>query len=293
VKHILFIINPISGTRKFLKKRLPRLIERHIDRSKFTVEIRYTEYAGHASELARKAVDDHTDIVVIAGGDGSINEVANQLQQTDVVLGIFPVGSGNGLARHLGYNTINPLRTLHIINRLKTDTIDLCRFDGQVFCSNAGIGFVALVAKLFAGHAVRGFFSYAFSVFKGLFLFPRFPYSMQLNGQEINGEGFIISLCNSNQYGYNIRIAPDASLQDGLMDVWVLNRFPRWKAPFLFIRVLRGTHLRSKYFQHFTTARVEISTERPLYFQVDGETRDPVSHLNVTVVPRSLKVIVP
>ena len=98
-KKIIFIMNPISGTAS--KAGIPKLIERYLDTNKFDYEIKLTEYAGHAAELAAEAKDNHTDIVVAVGGDGTVNEVARAIVQSSTALGIIPCGSGNGLARHL------------------------------------------------------------------------------------------------------------------------------------------------------------------------------------------------
>ena len=98
-KSIIFIVNPISGTHE--KDEIPRLIEEHLDKTLFSPEVIFTEYAGHAAELARQYANQGTDVVVAVGGDGTINEVARSLVHTKTALGIIPCGSGNGLARHL------------------------------------------------------------------------------------------------------------------------------------------------------------------------------------------------
>ena len=98
-KHVLFIINPISGTRR--KRSIPSLIQKHLDHTRFTHEVCFTEHAGHATEIAAQAAADGVDIVVAVGGDGTINEVARSLVHTKTALAIIPCGSGNGLARHL------------------------------------------------------------------------------------------------------------------------------------------------------------------------------------------------
>ena len=291
-KRILFIISPGARHRKCLKKLLPRLIERLLDNDRFDYTIQYTHPKVHAAVLAEAAVHDSFEIIVMAGGDGSINEVANVIKDTNMVLGIVPVGSGNGLARHLGY-TMNAKKTILAINKLQISKIDICSYDGRIFCSNAGLGFDALVIRLFDTSHNRGLFGYAFSVLKGLFMFPGIQYDMHVNGQSFSGKAFLISACNSNQLGYNVTLAPYASLQDGMMDLWILDKFPRWKAPFLFLRVLRKTHFKSPYFKNYITEQVKINTKERQYFQVDGEARNPVNYLNIQVLPGALQVIIP
>ena len=113
MQKIVFIINPISGTAS--KKSMPALIDKYIDKNRFDVEIKFTEYAGHASVLATEAKEAGIDIVVAVGGDGTINEVARALTQSKTALGIIPCGSGNGLARHLML-PLNAKGALEVIN---------------------------------------------------------------------------------------------------------------------------------------------------------------------------------
>src|SRR3712207_4460374 len=99
MKKVIFVVNPISGTQN--KEVMLNSLEDKIDKKKYTWEVIYTERAGHATEIAAKAAEEQTDIVVAVGGDGTINEIARSLVHTDTALGIIPCGSGNGLARHL------------------------------------------------------------------------------------------------------------------------------------------------------------------------------------------------
>ena len=112
-KSIIFIVNPISGTHE--KDDMPKLIDEHLDTTLFRHEVVFTEYAGHAAELARHYADKGIDVVVAVGGDGTINEVARSLVHTQTALGIIPCGSGNGLARHLCI-PLDPVRAIQLIN---------------------------------------------------------------------------------------------------------------------------------------------------------------------------------
>ena len=117
-KRIIFIVNPISGTRN--KDEMPALISKHLDAERFDCEVRFTEYAGHAAEIARQSATEGVDIVVAVGGDGTINEVARSLVHTQTALGIIPCGSGNGLARHLCI-PIDTVKAIELINQCQID----------------------------------------------------------------------------------------------------------------------------------------------------------------------------
>lgn len=120
-QHIIFIINPISGTEN--KDEIPRLISEHLDQQRFDYEVQFTEYAGHAAEIARQSAAKGTDIVVAVGGDGTINEVARSLVHTKTALGIIPCGSGNGLARHLCI-PIDATKAIELINHCQIEAFD-------------------------------------------------------------------------------------------------------------------------------------------------------------------------
>lgn len=105
-RNIIFIMNPISGTVQ--KAGIPKIIEECLDKDKFNYSVVNTEYAGHATEIAGKAKDNGIDVVVAVGGDGTVNEVARAIVQSDTALGIIPCGSGNGLARHLMLPILKP-----------------------------------------------------------------------------------------------------------------------------------------------------------------------------------------
>ena len=157
-KRILFIINPISGTRR--KKRMPDEIERHLDHSRYEHEVRFTTHAGHAAEMTAEAAKDGVDVVVAVGGDGTVNEVARSLVHTSTALGIIPCGSGNGLARHLQIPQ-NAKGAIEIINQGVIHCLDYGKINGRPFFCTCGMGFDAFVSKKFAESGKRGLIQYA------------------------------------------------------------------------------------------------------------------------------------
>ena len=155
--NILFIINPISGGKDKLK--IPALIDAHLDRSKFSPNFSFTEYVGHASEIAEEAANKNFDVIVAVGGDGTINEIATKVMQQNKVLGIIPFGSGNGLARFLKI-PMNTVAAIKVINKLNVELIDTARFNDKSFFNMAGMGFDAHISSVFAGNKSRGLTGY-------------------------------------------------------------------------------------------------------------------------------------
>jgi YegS/Rv2252/BmrU family lipid kinase len=288
-KRILFIINPVAGVKS--KHTIPDKIGRFLDTTRFDYEIIYTQGRGHATELAAQAARDGFDIVSVAGGDGSVNEVATGLIGTQTALAIMPMGSGNGLARHLGYKT-NPKSTLQIINAFEIVDIDVCKVNNRYFFSLIGLGFDAFVAKLFNREETRGFFTYAYTTLRSLNAYQPYEYTIDADGAQVSGRAFMINVCNSNQFGYNVKIAPEADLSDGLLNVIVMHEFPKWKAIFLFLRVVFGNHLKSRYFQRMKASSVSITAPGRAYLQIDGETVHKAKEFNVSLEHKKLRVLI-
>ncbi len=288
-KRILFIVNPVAGVRR--KDKIPPLINKYLDHERFIYEVIYTESRGHATEIARQAAAENFDIVAVAGGDESVNEAATGLIGTKTSLAIIPSGSGNGLARHLGYS-INIRSTLQIINAYAIREIDVCKVNDDYFFSLIGIGFDAFVAKVFSREETRGFLTYVWSGLKSVSSFDKFEYSLQCNERQMSGKAFMINVCNSNQYGYNVKVAPDASLHDGMVDVVMLDDLPKWKLPILVLGLFSQSHLKSKHVQVFRTQELQIKSSGYMYLQIDGETVPKDKVFNISVLPNALNVLV-
>ena len=162
-KKIVFILNPISGTHS--KKEIPEIIERTLDHDQFDAEIKLTEYAGHASEIAKECANEGVDIVVAIGGDGTVNEVARSLVHTQTALGIIPCGSGNGLARHLCL-PLDIKKAIQIINACKIEAFDYGVINDLPFFCTCGMGFDAFISLKFAEAGKRGPVTYLENVLK-------------------------------------------------------------------------------------------------------------------------------
>ncbi|PKP53270.1 MAG: hypothetical protein CVT92_05175 [Bacteroidetes bacterium HGW-Bacteroidetes-1] len=290
-KSVLFIVNPIAGNSR--KESFPVFVKRVLDHEQFAYKIHFTEYAGHATELARKAVIEKYYLVVAVGGDGTINEVARCLIHSDVALGIIPSGSGNGLARHLSI-PLNFEGALEVINKGKMVKIDTVKINKQVFVSIAGVGFDALVAKLFAKDPNRGFFTYLKIVTSR---FPNYKpkhYKLILDDEKtIETDALFISLANSNQFGYNTSIAPEAKLNDGLIDVCIVEKPQLIDIPIIInLLFLKMTH-RSKFVTIHKVKKVALFREKNRVINLDGEPVKVHKNLQAEVIPLSLNVLIP
>lgn len=288
---VRFIVNPFAGTKP--KSRIPEIIQSGINREKYDVEICLTKSAGHAEQLSIEAVENGTDIVVAVGGDGTINEVASQVIHTETVLGIIPVGSGNGLARHLGI-PISPVKALQLINEATISAIDTATINGRPFVSIAGIGFDALVAEKFSSNKKRGFFSYLRIVLKEYKNYEPKRYQLKFDdGQLINTRAFFISFANSNQFGNNTLIAPQAKLDDGKLDICIVQKPRIFDMPHVANLLLLKRIHKSSLVQIIPAKGLTIKMSGRKTVNLDGEAIELKKKLEITVHPLSLNIIIP
>jgi YegS/Rv2252/BmrU family lipid kinase len=289
---MLFVVNPISGVRHKGVEAMKDLIGKAIDHSRFSTEIILTKYAGHAAEIVSQGFAEGIRFFVVAGGDGTVNEVASKLVGTDAILGIIPAGSGNGLAHHLEI-PIKPADALNVISKQKVLDIDTCLVNDVFFVSIAGIGFDARVARQFAKSRRRGFLEYSRIVFKEYFLYRSRKFKLLLDGKEVSTSAFFISFANSGQFGYNTRIAPGASLIDGLIDVCIVRKPPVQALPGIAHLLYSRKIDKSKYIDIYRASEIIIEREKGKTVNVDGEAVKMKKNLIIKLIPASLKIIVP
>jgi len=288
--NILFIINPISGGRG--KLRIPDFIDKYLDKEKFSPNFVFSEYVGHAGELADEAATKNFDVIIAAGGDGTINEVATKVLKHNKILGILPLGSGNGLARFLNISK-NLRYALSIINNFKVDEIDTAEFNKKCFFNLAGMGFDAHLSSVFSKDKKRGLSGYLKLGFKEVFNYKEQTYNLNIDGTEYTRKAFAISIANSSQYVKDVYIAPNASVKDGLLDVCIIKPFPIIKLPVLGYVMLRGMAESSDMIEIIKGKNIKITRETAGAVHVDGEPLQMGIEIEAMVNPLSLKVIVP
>ena len=157
IKKIVAIINPISGVGS--KEKIRKAIAIRCKEKGILLDIAYTNYAGHATELTQQAINERVDCVIAVGGDGTVNEVAKKLLHSNVILGIIPKGSGNGLAREL-HIPMDFRSALDVVFSNHVSVIDACKANDHVFFCTCGVGFDAVVSAEFAKEKRRGSLTY-------------------------------------------------------------------------------------------------------------------------------------
>ena len=223
-RRFIYFINPISGTKG--KEQLLQTIKEKTTRQNIPFQILPTNAAGDYAYVKEKITAENITDVIVCGGDGSVNQIAGALLGTAVNIGIVPMGSGNGLALAAKIPK-NAAKALDVIFAGKAEYIDSFYINGQFSCMLCGLGFDAQVAHDFAQQPTRGLKTYIKQSTRNFFKATPYPFTLDVNGSIIGTEAFFISIANSNQFGNNFTIAPQASLHDGLLDIVVVNKMSK------------------------------------------------------------------
>ncbi len=287
-KHLVFVINSRAGVRR--NKVVQEAVEAGLDHKQYTYTIQYTQYARHGAELAAEAAKAGAYAVVAVGGDGSVNDIVTGLQGTATALAIIPAGSGNGMARTLKI-PLDIHKAISVINRNNAIMMDIAFVNEQLFVSNAGVGFDALISKKFAKSRRRGLAIYSWLVTKYLWMYKSWDWDIEIDGNKIREQAFIVNVANGQQFGYNFRIAPLADCQDGLLDLVIIKKFPKVLGLSIAVRAMSGTLMKSPYVTHLRGKEITISHPKLKLMQTDGDAHECTSPLHFSIQHRSQKVI--
>ena len=282
--NVLFLINPRSGARPH--RDLESLIRS--SRGDWTIDILPCTSREELDAMIPRAIAGGAEVIYAVGGDGTVHEVAKRLIGTPAALGVLPVGSGNGFARHLGL----PMRigaALRACRTLRIETIDTATMNGMPFIATMGVGFDAWIADAFANAGARGLRTYFRVAARGFIRYAAEEYEIAIDGERMSRRALVVAVANASQYGNNARIAPLASLQDGLLDVTIIERANVFAA----VRLFAGTLHRARGVVTMRGRRVEIVRPRASVAHLDGEPLTLPEVLTAHIVPRSLRVVVP
>nr|WP_294990886.1 YegS/Rv2252/BmrU family lipid kinase [uncultured Sediminibacterium sp.] len=297
-RKIVYLVNPISGTSK--KEGIKKLIEKETSAKGIPFEIMHTNAGGHYQLLHEKIRAEHFTDVVIIGGDGTVNQVTQALHDLPVQFGVIPVGSGNGLALAARIPT-KPELALALIFEGKSKMIDAFLVNDHYSCMLSGIGFDAQVAHDFASKASRGLLTYTQQSIINYFRATPYQFEIKLENFSFFSDAFFISIANSNQFGNNFKIAPQASLNDGLLDIVIVQKMNKAKLPFAILRQIRGNNklqqlvedMTKKNILYFQTPQITIRNLKLAPLHIDGEPRETAGELNIRILKDHFSLIQP
>lgn len=265
-----FILNPTAGRGR--GQLALGLIKEVLDKAPVTYDVDLTTRSGEATELARKAAQEGYDVVVAAGGDGTVNQVVNGLVGSEVPMAVLPCGTGNDFAAMIGMS--KDLRVcLQQIVEGNVIHIDLCRVNDRYFISSVGAGFDGQVAhtvnKKFK--RLRGMAVYLLGVFTTIFSYKGHHVKLTVDDQTQEFDALLVAVTNSRTYGGGLNITPNALLDDGLLDICTARMMKPLEISMSLPRLLKGTHAKIKKIGFCQGKQVELQSDTPMCCQIDGE----------------------
>ncbi len=288
MKKIAFIINPKSGRGN--KDSLVNKIQKVASDLDFKFEAYFTLRVGHATELANNLVGKYDSIFAV-GGDGTVNEIALGLLGSDTPLGILPSGSGNGLARHLRI-PMNNIKALKSLNNGKIAEIDTWIASEIPFFMLFGLGFDSHIANKVGGLKSRGPQVYIRLVTSEFMRFQPKKISIEWENGSYSGKPFLVNLANGSQYGNNMKIAPKACINDGFLDLGIIEKLPIHLIPEIILRMWNGTLNNFKYYKTFRAKEFSLRSDYE-GMNIDGEYRTIDKEFTVRLSSERLKILIP
>jgi diacylglycerol kinase (ATP) len=287
-------MNPISGTGD--KAGLKAMISLKLEQWSVPFEFMDTDPTGAYAQLREKVKEEGIRRIVLIGGDGTVSHSTSVLRELPVEFAVIPAGSGNGLARAANIPT-DPLEALELAVYGKAVMIDAFTINQHFSCMLSGIGFDAQVAHDFAKMKTRGLWTYARISAANFFDAVEYPFTLFLNGKEVHTEAYFISIANGNQFGNNFTIAPKAQLNDGLLDIIIVQKMNK-------MQVLLSVFYQMKYgtVQHdikdkegilyFQASSIEIHNPMLAPLHVDGDPVETSKLIMINLLPKALPLII-
>lgn len=298
LRKIIYLINPISGTKE--KSSIKDIIIQKTSARNIAFEIQDTSKTANYERLRQRVIDEHITDIVTCGGDGTISAVAGTLMDLDVNFGIIPMGSGNGLALTAKI-PLSPSKALDIIFEGRSSKIDGLYINNRFSCMLCGIGFDAQVAYDFANETTRGLQTYMKVSARNFFKARPYRFAIESNSKSFDTEAFFVSIANSNQFGNNFRIAPQASLRDGLLDIVIVKKMSKFLLPFFILGQITGNNalqqlddrFNTRNIIYFQTERLIIHNPENAPLHIDGDPAATASLLDIHIIPKAFRLFQP
>jgi diacylglycerol kinase (ATP) len=285
VKRSLFILNPHAGV---IPVKL--IISKELQRRKDELSC-FKSLSIDESGIHIKQSFDKYDVFVAAGGDGTVRSVASEIVGTNKVLGVLPMGSGNGFAKELGFKT-NIRSLLKDIKKAESHPIDVIQINDQLCLNVAGVGLDSFVAHSFDKLKTRGLWSYVWAILINFIKLKPVHVEIKTADEDtISDDLFVLTIANTRQFGNNAYIAPDALPNYGIIDIVLIKPFPKIIFPVFVFRLMRGTLKNSKYVRYIKTDKpITIHTDETR-FHIDGEPVEMSGDITVGIKEKNLKVL--
>lgn len=279
--------NPTAGRGQGGRARTA--VANHLRGAGITVRDLWARGAEDAVGVARRAVADGVDALVVCGGDGSVHQGLQAVAGTDTPIGVIPCGTGNDVARYLDIPRRDPLAAAQLVVEGRTTTIDLARAGDVWYATVLAAGFDALVSERASQMTwPRGQMRYNLATVAQLRTFAPLSYTLELDGTTIELEAMLVAVGNGPSFGGGLRICEGAVLDDGLLDVVIIKPVSRIELVRTYPRLFKGTHVTHPQYEHHRVRRVTVAAPGVVGY-ADGERIGPLP-LTVRSVPQAVKV---
>lgn len=284
-KKALFILNPTSGV-----PPVNFIVSKDLERRKNDLSFCKSQNKEETISVIKTNFENH-GVFVAVGGDGTVHTVASELVGTDKILGVFPLGSGNGFAKEFGFK-MNIRSLLSDIDKAESVDIDVIEINDKLCLNVAGIGLDSFVAHSFNNLKLRGFLPYVWLTLKTFLRLRPFHVKIKIGGEEVISEKlFVLTIANTRQFGNNAFIAPEAKPNDGMIDIVLIKPFPKILGSIFILRLFTKRINQSKYVRHIQTDKEIIIETAESRFHIDGEPVDICDTVVVKIKREVLKVL--
>jgi len=291
MQNIHFIINPIAGSGNEIINK--ELVLWYFNSIEYCIKFKYTAYKKHAITLTNESIEEKANIIVACGGDGTINEVAGCLVNTSIILGIIPIGSGNGFASNLKIPKKIP-DALLLIKKKSVIKIDVGKVNENYFFSNVGVGFDAEVISQYEKMKTRGLISYLKATLNSFKSYKYSTFQYKLNDKKFLIHPFLFFISNTNEMGNNITLTPKASLIDGLLDIIIVPKISKLRMLIFGSLLLFRKHyiLNEVIYKQLDSLIINRLAKSNFNIQIDGELKVvKKNRLKISILKQSLVVI--
>lgn len=288
---IYFIVNPVAGhgnTRAIAKE-----IEKELKEKKIKYEMVYSEYPGHAIELAAGVNGEEFSMVVSVGGDGTLNEILNGMNLKTMSLGMIPAGTGNDLIRCTGIPS-DEKQALEVVLNGVEKSIDIGLINNKKFINVAGFGLDVEVLRetIKLKRIIKGKLAYVLGVVKALLTFKPIELQISVDGVDYYQDAMICAIGNGQYFGGGMRILPLAELDDGLFDICIIKKMSKIKLLYHFPKVFQGTHMKLPWVHYIKGRNIKVLTKQDVFINADGEISQKQLP-EFKILEKGLRIIVP
>ena len=268
-----------------IAERIKEQVRIKFDENKYQVKISESSFKGETKTLTREAVHNKTDLIVACGGDGTINEIINEIKEKEFKIAIVPIGSGNGIARHFNI-PLDISKSLDLILRHNYTYVDIGKVNESVFLGNVAFGIGADFIKNYHKIKYKGFVGYFLAFIKTIFSIKEKQFIIDIDGERITSSPLILIVSNTNQQGYNFTVTPKAKTDDGLLDMFIVENISYFKNIINVFKIVLGLNFYPGKSIYKKTENLNITTQKPIKnIQIDGE------NLNVNDVIYKIKSV--